>query len=137
MIRKSIRWVAVQSVVGVLVANLGFAAGWSKSSISYRAGDEFHEPANPAEIHKDIYCFTHVSGYQYGQNFVNLDVLQSDSSDAARGGAQGAHEIYVAYSHQLYLGRVLNRDLSFGPVKDVALSTRFDWNSKNTELPRR
>jgi len=110
------------------------AANWSDTSVFYRTGNNFREPAIAENVAKDIFGFTHVSGYDYGQNFLNVDILISDRSDPAEGGAQGAQEIYVTYAHQLYLGKVFKRDLSFGPVKEIALTTGLDWNSKNNEF---
>ncbi|PKO79808.1 MAG: hypothetical protein CVU19_15920 [Betaproteobacteria bacterium HGW-Betaproteobacteria-13] len=108
------------------------AANWSDTSISYRYGEKFNEPAISDDVSKDIVGFTHVSGYDYGQNFLNVDILMSDSKDPAKGGDTGAQEIYVVYAHQLYLGKVFDKNLSFGPVKEVALTTGLDWNSKDT-----
>ncbi|NTV10618.1 MAG: hypothetical protein HGA47_07565 [Zoogloea sp.] len=108
------------------------AADWSDTSISYRYGKGFSEPAIAADVAKGTIGLTHVSGYKYGQNFFNVDVLKSDMNDPANGGAQGAQEIYLVYAHQLYLSKVTGLDLSFGPVKEVALTTGFDHNSKDS-----
>ena len=108
------------------------AANWSDTSISYRYGEQFREPAISDDVSKDIVGFTHVSGHNYGQNFLNVDILMSDSKDPAKGGDTGAQEIYVVYAHQLYLGKVFDKNLSFGPVKEIALTTGLDWNSKDT-----
>ncbi|WP_249115762.1 hypothetical protein [Azoarcus sp. L1K30] len=108
------------------------AANWSDTSISYRYGEQFNEPAIAKDVSKDIVGFTHVSGHGYGQNFLNVDILMSDKNDPAKGGGTGAQEVYVVYAHQLFMGKVLDRSLSFGPVKEVALTTGFDWNSKDT-----
>lgn len=108
------------------------AAKWSDTSMSYRTGNQFREPAIAKNVSKDIVGFTHVSGYDYGQNFLNVDVLMSDKNDPARGGDTGAQEIYLVYAHQLYLGKVFDKNLSFGPVKEVALTTGFDLNTKDT-----
>lgn len=110
------------------------AANWSDTSVSYRTGDTFGEPGVANSVAKDIFGFTHVSGHNYGQNFLNVDILISDKNDPARGGDEGAQEIYVVYAHQLHLGKVFKKDLSFGPVKEVALTTGFDWNTKNTNF---
>lgn len=37
-------------------------------------------------MRKHVLQFTHASGYSLGQNFVNLDVLQSDKNDLTSGG---------------------------------------------------
>ncbi|GAA3706141.1 hypothetical protein GCM10022421_11400 [Oceanisphaera sediminis] len=117
------------------------AATWSDTYIGYRYGTEFTEPNNDRDIERHILQLTHASGYAYGQNFFNLDVLQSDENDPANGSARGegdgALEAYLTYRHQLHLGKVLDKDLSFGPVKEVALSAGFDMNTENTAFAPR
>lgn len=118
------------------------AATWSDTYVGYRYGSEFTEPSNTKDIEKHILQLTHASGYAYGQNFFNLDLLQSDENDPASGDkageGDGALEAYLTYRHQLHLGKVLDKDLSFGPVKEVALSAGFDLNTKNTSFgPRK
>ncbi|MBF8222024.1 hypothetical protein [Halomonas sp. 328] len=121
----------------VLSATTATAATWSDTSIGYRFGTEFTEPANDEDIQKHIISFTHASGYAYGQNFFNLDLLQSDRNDPANNSETGATEAYLAYRHQLHYGGVFGEALSFGPVRDVALTAGFDLNTKNTAFAPR
>lgn len=128
--------------LAVSVAPQVSAANWSDTFVGYRYGTQFTEPANDKKIEKHILSLTHVSGYDYGQNFFNLDLLQSDENDPAngdqKGEGDGAFEAYLTYRHQLHLGKVFDADLSFGPVKEVALSGGFDLNTKNTAFgPRK
>ncbi|PSJ37490.1 hypothetical protein C7I36_15340 [Zobellella taiwanensis] len=118
------------------------AATWSDTYIGYRYGTQFTEPGNKKDVEKHILQLTHASGYSYGQNFFNLDILQSDENDPAKGDApgegDGATEAYLSYRHQLHLGKVFDTNLSFGPVKEVALTAGFDLNTKNTDFgPRK
>ncbi|MFT3734785.1 MAG: hypothetical protein QM776_07145 [Rhodocyclaceae bacterium] len=110
------------------------AAEWSDTSISYRYGRHFREPANSNNIKKHIYGLTHVSGNKLGSNFFNVDMLQSDKKDPAKGGGGGAQEVYVVYINQMQLGKIMNKKLGFGPVSDFAWSTEFDFNSKNDDF---
>ena len=101
------------------------AANWSDTFVGYRYGTQFTEPGNTDKVKKNILSLTHVSGYDYGQNFFNLDLLQSNNMDPASGDAKGqgkgALEAYVTYRHQLSMGKVFDRDFSFGmaPVTGV------------------
>lgn len=113
------------------------AATWSDTYIGYRYGTQFTEPNNPEDIEKHVLQLTHASGYTYGQNFFNLDLLQSDGNDRANGSDKGAVEAYLTYRHQLHLGKVFDTDLAFGPVKEVALTAGFDLNTKNTTFAPR
>ena len=104
---KSNRPVAKYLTVGALLGTISVgaqAATWSDTFVGYRYGTQFTEPNNPEHVDKHILQFTHVSGYSLGQNFFNLDVLQSSSEDPANNSDSGATEAYLAYRHQLHAG---------------------------------
>lgn len=113
------------------------AATWSDTFIGYRYGTEFREPTNRNAVEKHVLQLTHASGYSVGQNFVNLDLLQSDDKDPASGSDTGATEFYLTYRHQVHLGKLFDKRLAFGPVKEVALTAGFDLNTKNTRFAPR
>ena len=115
---------------GLLSASVQ-AADWSDTSLSYRYGTKFAEPFGATDISKNIYGLTHVSGYKYGVNFFNVDMLQSDSKDPAAGGASGAQEVYVVYRHTLDFGKLAGTSLKFGPITGIGATLGFDWNTKN------
>ena len=107
------------------------AADWSDTSIGYRTGSKFAEPFNPDDIRKNIVSLTHVSGYKYGSNFFNVDLLMSDSKDpAGAGSTNGAHEVYIVYRHTLDLEKVTGTAFKFGPVRGLGLTAGFDANAK-------
>jgi len=108
------------------------AAEWSDTSIGYRTGGRFREPFNASEIHKDIIDINHVSGYAYGTNFFNLDVLLSNKTDPSAPGAKsGAQEFYLVYRNTISLGKVSGKEFAYGPVSDVGLTLGFDVNTKD------
>jgi len=108
------------------------AADWSDTALSWRYGTRFREPYNPADIKKHVFALTHASGYKYGSNYFNLDLLQSDRNDpASQDQDEGAQEAYVVYRHTLDLGALSGRPLAYGKVKGVGLVLGFDWNTKN------
>lgn len=108
------------------------AADWSSTSIGWRHGSAFAEPFNPNDIGKNIVNLTHVSGYKYGSNFFNADLLLSDSKDPGGAGAtSGAQEVYVVYRHTLDLEKVTGTPYKFGPVRGMGLTAGFDFNAKN------
>lgn len=107
------------------------AADWSDTSIGYRYGTDFAEPFNSKEISKNILNFSHVSGYKYGSNFFNADLLMSDDKDpSSLGSGSGAQEVYVVYRHTLDLGKVTSKDFKFGPVRGMGAVVGFDFNTK-------
>lgn len=108
------------------------AADWSDTYIGYRYGTQFAEPFNPTDITKSIVNLGHVSGYKYGTNFFNADILLSDSNDPASAtSTEGAREVYIVYRHTLELGKTTGKSFKFGPVKNVGLTAGFDYNNKN------
>ncbi|MEG0247436.1 MAG: nucleoside-binding protein, partial [Pseudomonas sp.] len=107
------------------------AVEWMNNSVGFRYGQQFTNPNNPDEFSKRIYSFTHASGYQYGSNFLNLDVFLSDSRDPRKGTDHGGSEVYAVYRHQLYASRVFDRPLGTGLIKDYALTLGFDANRNN------
>jgi nucleoside-specific outer membrane channel protein Tsx len=116
----------------LLTCTAAGAADWSDTSISWRYGTRFAEPFNPEHIKKHIFALTHASGYKYGSNFFNVDLLQSDKTDpASLTQSEGAQEAYVVYRHTLDIGALRGTEMRFGPVKGVGATVGFDWNTKN------
>lgn len=113
------------------------AATWSDTFIGYRYGTQFTEPNNANDVEKHILQFNYVGGHSLGQQFLNIDLLQSDSADPASGGDTGATEAYMTYRNQLHYGKLFGDALAFGPVKEVALTGGFDLNTKNTAFAPR
>ena len=107
------------------------AADWSDTSIGYRYGTKFGEPFNDQDISKSIINLMHASGYKYGTNFFNADLLLSDNKDPSfAGSTSGAHEVYVVYRHTLDIGKVMGSEIKFGPVRGVGFTAGFDYNTK-------
>ena len=107
------------------------AADWSDTSIGLRTGDKYAEPFNTKDIKKTILDLNHVSGYKYGSNFFNVDLLLSDKNDpAGAGSTNGATEVYIVYRHTLDAEKVLGTPVKFGPVRGAGLVLGFDANTK-------
>jgi len=130
------------ALVLALIAASSFSAAAEELSdtfIGYRYGSKFREPNNPFEIAKNIVQLAHASTYSLGANFFNIDYFKSDSKDPANGAdSGGAAEVYVTYRNQLQYGKVTGTPLTFGVIRDVALTGGFDLNSKdNAAAPRK
>jgi len=111
-------------------ASLPAAAQWSDTSVGIRYGTRFREPYIASDIAKTIVDLQHASGYKYGTNFFNIDLLMSDHDDpASPGSSTGAQEAYVVYRTFLDAGQVL--DFKAGPIRGWGLTGGFDWNAKN------
>jgi hypothetical protein len=134
--KKAIAAVAAGVVALGCVAGAGMgsanAAEWSDTSIGWRYGTKFREPVDSDDIHKNILDFQHVSGYKYGVNFFNVDLLMSDSKDPAAGNSTaGAQEAYIVYRNTVSLNKVTGGDYKFPLVRDIGGTFGFDWNTKN------
>lgn len=138
---KPLKTAAALAFAAAIAPSAVLAATWSDTYVGYRYGTEFREPTNTKDVEKHVLQFTHASGYSVGQNFLNLDILQSDNWDPAsphkRGEGSGATEFYLTYRHQVHLGKVFERSFAFGPVKEVAVTAGFDLNTKNTAFAPR
>jgi hypothetical protein len=144
-----------RSVVSLFVFALAVVAKpaqaelqWSDNSFHLAYGTAYREPFDPENISKTILSFTHVDGYKWGSNFLNLDFLYSTSSqgdDVQVGGngfvptpagtiaTAGAMEVYAVYRHTLRLNKVTSsKSFEFGPVvRDVGIVAGIDLNTKN------
>ena len=122
----------ISLMVLAAVACLGAqAADWSDTSMGVRYGTQFREPYNPNDISKYIVNFTHADGYKYGSNYLNVDLLMSDSKDPAAGSASGAQEAYIVYRHTLDFAKISGTKMAMGPIRGWGLTGGFDWNTKN------
>ena len=122
---------ALISATIALVCGAAQAADWSDTSIGYAMGDKFAEPFNTKDISKSILNLNHVSGYKYGSNFFNADMLMSDSNDPSYNGSKtGAQEVYLIYRHTLDLEKVTGTSFKAGPVRGLGLTAGFDLNTK-------
>ena len=112
------------------------AANWSDTFIGYRTSTQFREPAIMGTQEKNIFQLSHASGWDYGSNFFNVDMLMSTGTDPAVGknGTSGANEVYVTYRTALNLGKVFKTDLGFGPVRDISITAGGDFNAKDTNF---
>ncbi|WP_306590830.1 hypothetical protein [Geothrix sp. 21YS21S-4] len=113
------------------------AADWSDTYLGYRYGTQFREPGIDGTVEKNILQLTHASGWAYGSNFFNVDMLMSAPNDPAANGTTGAHEVYAVYRGSLSMGKIHKKDFSFGPVRDVSVTAGFDFNSKDNTFASR
>ena len=126
------RLLPIAAVLAVAaVAAPAFAADWSDTSMGFRTGTKFAEPFNPNAIEKNILNLNHVSGYKYGTNFFNADLLLSDKKDpAGAGSTNGAAEVYIVYRNTLEYGKLTGKPMKMGPIKDIGAVLGFDANAK-------
>jgi hypothetical protein len=121
------------TVAAALVAGstCALSADWSDTSIGYRTGSKFAEPFGASDIKKNIVNLNHVSGYKYGTNFFNADLLLSDAKDpAGASSTNGAQEVYIVYRHTLDLEKLVGSPFKAGPLRGMGVTFGFDANAK-------
>lgn len=89
---------------------------WSSSEIQLLYGSNFNEPFNPEGVNKFTITVTHAHGWAYGRNFFFMDTLFSTDGEPSQINLYG--EAYSTFS----LGKMLNKDLSFGIFKDFGVT---------------
>lgn len=120
------------AVLLTLAASSASAAEWSDTYIGYRYGQKFAEPFGATDITKSIVNFGHVSGYKYGTNFLNVDVLLSNSKDPAGPNTKtGAQEIYIVYRNTVDFSKIAGKSLAWGPFRSYGATVGFDANTKD------
>ena len=138
-------------VVACALASTPAAASiWSDTDIGYRYGTSYREPFNDKDITKNIISLTHASGYKYGSNFFNVDMLMSNEEDLSSCGtgqtvsgapctsSGGAHEVYVVYRTTLSGSAITGIPMKFGGIiRDVGLTGGFDFNAKDDQFSAR
>ena len=119
-----------------LIAMAAFAVGaqaadWSDTSISMRHGTNFAEPFNSNAVTKNIVGLTHASGYKYGSNFFNVDMLLSNQTDpSANNSNTGAHEVYAVYRNTVDFEKVTGKSFKATGVRGLGFTAGFDFNTK-------
>jgi nucleoside-specific outer membrane channel protein Tsx len=125
----------------VLAASSAQAAEWSDTSVHYWGGTNFAEPGTADSMTKNIISFEHVSGYKYGSNFFNIDMLFSSTVDNVHGfnnvPTAGSTEVYAVYRHTLSFSKISGAKVAFGPIRDVGLELGADANTKNNAFASR
>ena len=101
-------------------------------------GRRLSRALNPNHINKNIFSLTHASGYKYGSNFFNVDMLKSNNEDLASGGGGGAQEVYVVYRTTLSGSKVFGVPQKYyGVIRDLGLTAGFDFNAKDDQFSAR
>jgi len=122
---------AVCAAAALCAASAAQAADWSDTSIGYRYGTKFAEPFNNEDIKKNILNLTHASGFKYGSNFFNVDMLMSDKKDPAGADAKsGAHEVYIVYRNTLDFEKMSGTSFKSTGIRGYGFTWGFDYNTK-------
>ncbi len=130
--------VSLAALAAITAAPSAHALDWSDNSFHLAYGTAYREPFDPTNIGKTIFSYTHVDGYKWGSNFLNLDFLYSTSAEgddiqgASSISSAGALEVYTVYRNTFSFNKIGNtKTFTFGPVRDVGFVAGIDLNTKN------
>ena len=103
--------------------------------------DNSGNPIKANNISKHVVTFKHVDvGNKLGDNTFVMQYLSSNhinptSTDHFHDNMTvGAKDVYMTFRHNFGLSRLTNKDLSWGPIKDVLVTFGFDFGSKNDDF---
>lgn len=105
---------------------------WSDTFAGVRYGTTYREPGSTEDIEKGIFQLGHVSGWTYGTNFFNLDILKatSESEEPNKDGDGSAQEIYFVARETLSSAKIFGFTYG-GIISDVGLTLGTDLSYKN------
>ncbi len=117
-------------LAGSLLAGGQAVAGdllqWQNNSLTYLWGKSF--TVNP-QIQQTV-TFEHADAWKYGDNFVFVDRIFYNGKED---GNVGPSTYYGEISPRLSFGKILDKDLSFGPIKDVLLAFTYEFGEGDNE----
>ena len=111
---------------------------FSSTVLEYRFEPQGTDVGFPHFFPKQIANITHVDAYQYGTNFISVDVLKSTGADPAAPAltsytGEGSTEVFATY-RATFSGNAVTHShtFSYGFIKDVSLEYGGDLESQNT-----
>lgn len=99
---------------------------WQNNSLTYLWGKNF--TVNP-QIQQTV-TFEHADAWKYGDNFFFLDRIFYNGKED---GNVGPSTYYGEFSPRLSFGKIFDKDLSFGPIKDVLLAFTYEFGEGDNE----
>ena len=122
----------IASLLALAFATTIHASDFSDTILAYRYGTHFTEPNRPDEITKHIPTLSYLNSGKTGIHFLSLEGRFSSDEDPKKNSTAGATEYLVFYRWQLPAGRILDKPLAFGPVRDLGLLAGIDLTKKDT-----
>jgi len=103
-------------ILFILAVNL-YAADWSTTELQFQYGNlTVPGTIGRGDAETSILTYQHASGWKYGDNFFFVDFLDDSFTDDFND-SDYYSELYV----NLSLGKILDRSLAIGPIKDVGI----------------
>ncbi|RWU21372.1 hypothetical protein DM813_19525 [Pseudomonas alkylphenolica] len=100
---------------------------WQDNSLTYLNGIDF--TVDPPK--QQTVTFEHASGWSFGDLFMFVDGIKYNT-DATNGAGDG-HTFYGEFSPRFSLSKLTGTNFSYGPIKDVLLSTTYEFGEDDVE----
>lgn len=114
------------SLLATVPAHAGEWLQWHGESLTYLYGKDFK--VNPS-IQQTV-TFEHANKWKYGDTFMFVDkIFYNGKADASK----GVTTYYGEFSPRLSFGKIFDRKLAFGPVKDVLLAMTYERGEGDNE----
>ncbi len=114
------------SLLATLPSHAGEWLQWHGESLTYLYGKDFK--VNP-DIQQTI-TFEHANKWKYGDTFMFVDkIFYNGKADASK----GVTTYYGEFSPRLSFGKIFDKKLAFGPIKDVLLAMTYERGEGDNE----
>jgi len=104
---------------------------WNDTMVGYRYSDDFYFPGSANKVTQNIGYLQTLGGFKYGNYFFNVDYLMSDENNPEANGNGGAQEVYSVGHVEWSASKIFGQPVSFYGVRDVGLTTGFEFSAKN------
>lgn len=121
--------------MGVLISTSTIQAKqlWSDNSLSLLRGGDYKVYADETQT---VLTFEHASGHSWGDMFLFVDRLEADKLNPNepddRVKRDNGNDTYWEVSPRLSAGKLLSKDLSMGPIKDILLASTAEISEHQT-----
>ena len=115
----------------------GPPGNWNDTYIGARYSDNFRFPGSAEKVAQKIGFITSAGGFKYGSYVFNADFLVSDKNNPEAGGTRGAQEVYSVGRVDLSAARVFGHPIGAGFVRDIGLTTGYEFSAKDDAFANR
>jgi nucleoside-specific outer membrane channel protein Tsx len=122
--------ITVAAFVLVCFPSVLAALTWSATEVNLKYGTLEQVGTDGAEKDTTTVTLQHANGWTYGDNFLFIDYLDSDSDGNGRNPfnpGSDTNEFYGEWYSNFSLGKISQSEIGFGPVKDIGLIAGFNW----------
>ena len=106
-------------------------AGGNDTFIGYSYARNMHFPGSPDKVAMNIASVTTTGSFAYGHYAFNFNDNMTDSNDPEVNGSEGSQEVYTVGRVEWSAGKILGLGLGNGFVRDIGLTTGYEYSSKN------